>query len=159
MWVPEMRKFDVASGDVSKAKNSISCWLLALAAEVPSNWALQGFDSSALQFPASQYLPNNVSPRILDAFDDLPEELSVKFDIVHMRALGLVGNPGPSIKNSLKMLSRVAQRFSISESLLTCLIAEPEGYLQWDEFDLTTFAAHTPATTVSKACTEELIQV
>lgn len=97
---------------------SISCWLLGLAAEVPSNWALQGFDISALQFPASQYLPNNVSLGILDAFGDLPEELNAKFDIVHIRAFGLVvkgGDPGPLLKNLLKMLSRVARRCSTGD--------------------------------------------
>ena len=50
----------------------ISAWLLDLAAEVPSNWALQCYDISALQSPTSQYLPNNVSLGILDAFDDVP---------------------------------------------------------------------------------------
>lgn len=96
---------------------SISCWLLGLAAEVPSNWALQGFDISALQFPASQYLPNNVSLGILDAFGDVPEELNAKFDVVHIRAFAAIvkgDDPGPLIKNLLKMLSRVARRSSTS---------------------------------------------
>ena len=96
----------------------ISCWLLDLATEVPSSWALQGFDISALQFPASQYLPNNLSLGILDAFGDVPEELNAKFDIVHIRAFGLIvkgDDPGPLIKNLLKMLSRVARRSSTGE--------------------------------------------
>lgn len=89
---------------------STSCWLLDLAAEVPSNWALQGCDISASQFPATQYLPNNMSLGILDAFDDMPEELNATFDIVHVRALAVIvkgGDPGPLIKNLLKMLSRL----------------------------------------------------
>ena len=38
-------------------------------------------------------------------------------------------------------------------------LVEPDGYLQWDEFDVTTFTAYTPAAVVSKACTDELLQV
>lgn len=47
---------------------------------------------------------------ILDAFDDMPEELNATFDIVHVRALAVIvkgGDPGPLIKNLLKMLSRL----------------------------------------------------
>ena len=44
-------------------------------------------------------------------------------------------------------------------SILKSLSIEPSGYLQWDEFDTTTFAAHTPASNVTKEGADELIQV
>ena len=44
-------------------------------------------------------------------------------------------------------------------SILKSLSIEPSGYLQWDEFDTTTFAAHTPASNVTKEAADELIQV
>ena len=84
------------------------CWLLDLAREVPSNWSLQGFDVSVMQFPVPQNLPDNVSLRFLDAFDDIPENMTSKFDIVHIRAFAVVvkgGDPGPLTKNLVKLLS------------------------------------------------------
>ena len=120
MLVLEMRKFDVAGGAMSPRLKpcSISCWLLDLAREVPSDWTLQGFDISALQFPASHFLPKIVSLGVFDAFDDVPDDMNAKFDIVHIRAFAVVvkgGDPGPLIKNLLKMLSRVARKSSTGE--------------------------------------------
>ena len=86
----------------------VRCWLLDLAREVPSNWSLQGFDVSVMQFPVPQNLPDNVSLRFLDAFDDIPENMTSKFDIVHIRAFAVVvkgGDPGPLTKNLVKLLS------------------------------------------------------
>ena len=118
MLVLEMRKFNVAGGAMSpRLKHcSTSCWLLDLAREVPSDWTLQGFDISALQFPASQFLPKNLSLGVFDAIDDGPDDMNAKFDIVHVRALAVVvkgGDPGPLIKNLLKMLSRGAQNLHL----------------------------------------------
>ena len=110
MLVPEMRTFNIASGDISQAETLLdSCWLIDLAREVPSNWTLQGFDISASQFPASQFLPHNVSLEVFDAFDDMPDDMNAKFDIVHIRAFAAVvkgGDPSALIRNLLKMLSR-----------------------------------------------------
>jgi len=72
------------------------------------SWKLDGFDISDLQFPVKEYLPENVSLGTLDIFDDIPEDLINKFDIVHIRAFALIikfGNPGPLLKNLLKLLS------------------------------------------------------
>lgn len=49
----------------------------------------------------------------LDVFDDMPEDMNAKFDIVLIRAFAVVvksGDPGPLVKNLLKMLSKVAQK-------------------------------------------------
>ncbi|MCJ1313574.1 hypothetical protein MMC25_007253 [Agyrium rufum] len=120
-----------------------ACWTLDVAREVPPSWKLHGFDISSSQYPATQYVPKNVSLGILDAFDEIPADLVAKFDVVHIRAFAAVvkgGDPGPLAKNLVKML-------------------KPGGYLQWDEFDTTTFAAHVPSDEVSKSSTDAIIQV
>ena len=38
-------------------------------------------------------------------------------------------------------------------------LVEPGGYLQWDEFDLNSYAAHSPATNVSKHFSDQIIKV
>lgn len=84
------------------------CWLLDLARQVPSSWILLRFDVSTSQYSAAQRLPQNVSLRVLDAFDDIPPELIMKFDMVHVRAFLVVvkgGDSGPLLKNLVKLLS------------------------------------------------------
>ena len=38
-------------------------------------------------------------------------------------------------------------------------LTEPGGYLQWDEFDLNSYAAHSPAINVSKRSSDQIIGV
>ena len=98
----------MAASRIRLKRNLVSCWLLDLARVVPSSWVLQGFDVSTLQFPVSQYLPSNVFLGILDAFDDLPQDMIAKFDVVHIRAFAVVvkgGNPDPLMRNLIKLLS------------------------------------------------------
>lgn len=70
------------------------CWLLELAQSAPPGWELQGFDVSTAQFPAKEYLPQNIQFRVLDAFGEVPEELLCRFDIVHIRAFAVVVKQG-----------------------------------------------------------------
>ena len=83
------------------------CWLLELSQQVSSDWQLDGFDISTAQFPASEFLPPNVTLTSLDAFGNLPVDLIAKFDIVHVRAFCVVvkkGDPGPLMANLIKLL-------------------------------------------------------
>ena len=55
-----------------------------------------------------EYLPKNVSLGIMDVFGDIPEDLVEKFDVVHVRAFGVVitrSDPMPLLKNLVSMLS------------------------------------------------------
>ncbi|KAL9117421.1 MAG: hypothetical protein Q9187_006040 [Circinaria calcarea] len=89
-------------------RESARCWLLELARHVPTSWTLDGFDVSSEQYPAMEYLPENISLQTLDAFDDLPAELIGQFDVVHIRAFAVVvkqGDPGPLLMNMIALLS------------------------------------------------------
>ena len=82
--------------------------MVDLAQHVPSDWVLFGFDLSAAQFPAWEFLPPNISLKTMDAFGDIPRKFVGKFDVVHLRALPLVvedGDPDPLIRNVMAMLS------------------------------------------------------
>ena len=84
------------------------CWLLALAREVPTSWAFEGFDISEAQYPSPEYLPSNVTLKTLDAFDTLPEDLKNIFDVVHIRAFTVVikgGTLNKLLESIVAMLS------------------------------------------------------
>lgn len=85
------------------------CWLLELAQESPQTWQLEGYDVNPNQLPAAEYLPRNVTIRILDVFDDIPDELVEKFDVVHVRVFVAViknNDPVPFLKNMMRLLSK-----------------------------------------------------
>jgi len=101
---------DVAAGT--------GAWLIDIARQFP-NAKLEGFDIDLDQAPHENWLPSNVKIRYWNIFEDVPSDLIEKYDVVHVRLLVLViepGNHGVVIRNLLKLL-------------------KPGGYLQWDELD------------------------
>lgn len=108
---PDARIADVATGT--------GIWLLDLARCLPKSVRLDGFDIDISQSPPAHWLPPNVNVRTWDMFQDVPIDFVEKFDIVHVRLIGLViknNNPLPAIYSLHKLL-------------------KPGGYLQWDEMD------------------------
>lgn len=102
---------------IAEIATGTGIWLINVAREQPKA-ELHGFDSTLEQVPR-QFLPDNVTLRQWDVFDEIPEDTVGKFDMVHLRLLGLVvpdGNLEPILKNICKML-------------------KPGGHLQWDESD------------------------
>ena len=84
------------------------CWLLDLALQSPPTWHFEGVDISASNFPATEYLPKNVTLRTLNIFDEVPADLLERFEIVHVRAFAIVvngGDPGPLLTSLTRMLS------------------------------------------------------
>ncbi|KAI9812639.1 MAG: hypothetical protein M1827_004628 [Pycnora praestabilis] len=91
-----------------------------MAQKLPASTCLEGLDVSVDQVPPTGWLPHNVSFRKFDIFDDVPEDLVEKYDIVHVRHLILVvkdNNPLPVLRQLLKLL-------------------KVGGYIQWGEVDL-----------------------
>ena len=148
----------------------LSCWLVEMAKESPPTWQFEGVDVSSLNFPAKEYLPTNVSLGSVDVFEDVPGGMVERYDVVHVRAFGVVikySNPMPLLKNLVSMLSRNILCFDEEQPLLVWLhihslityIIEPGGYLQWDEFDCATFHAHAPTYHTEKKHCEELLRM
>ncbi|KAM3070445.1 hypothetical protein ACMFMG_010269 [Clarireedia jacksonii] len=102
---PEPLIADIAMGTAA--------WLLDVARELP-NAQLHGFDIDIDQAPHKGWLPSNVDIKYWDIFDDLPDEIVGKYDLVHVRLLGLILDGGP--QKLFKML-------------------KPGGYIQWDELN------------------------
>lgn len=50
-------------------------WLLDLSDSLPSSVQLDGFDVDISQCPPQPWLPNNVSIRKLDIFENIPDDL------------------------------------------------------------------------------------
>lgn len=101
---------DVATGT--------AIWLAEVAHELP-NAQLDGFDIDLTQAPPKEWLPSNTRLRHGNIFDDIPDDLQGKYDIVHVRLLVLVvenSDPRPIIRNLVRML-------------------KPGGYLQWDDLN------------------------
>ncbi|MCJ1236445.1 hypothetical protein MMC14_004426 [Varicellaria rhodocarpa] len=93
-------------------------WLIDIARELPEA-QLEGFDIDLTQAPHPQWLPSNVTMRKWNIFEDVPDHLVGKFDIVHVRLIVLVMSQDDTrivIPNLLKML-------------------KPCGYLQWDDLN------------------------
>ena len=111
---------------------------------LPKDAEYHGFDLSPTNFPAKEWLGENITTHLLDAFmPDLPEEWVGKFDIVHIRAiLSAVkdNNVEPLIKNLVKML-------------------KPGGYLQWDEAASNSNLARSPSPSVSCEASTEIVKM
>lgn len=105
------RVADVATGT--------GAWLLEAAGSHP-NISFDGFDISLSQCPSKNLLPSNVTTDVWDIFQDPPEHLVAKYDVVHTRLILLVidKDPVPVLTNLAKLL-------------------KPGGYIQWEEHDLT----------------------
>ncbi|KAL2815034.1 S-adenosyl-L-methionine-dependent methyltransferase [Aspergillus cavernicola] len=111
--VPEdARIADIATGT--------GIWPISLSRRVPSTVQIDGFDITDDQFPPSDWLPPNVSLRILDILKRVPEELKGQYDVVCIRYFGvLIRNNDPEfvLRNLVDML-------------------KPGGYIQWVESDV-----------------------
>jgi SAM-dependent methyltransferase len=108
--VDNARIADVATGT--------AIWLIDSARNLPTA-QLDGFDINLGQAPLQQWLPSNVTLRHWNIFDDIPQDMLEKYDIVHVRLLILVvenSDPRPIIRKLIKML-------------------KPGGYLQWDDLN------------------------
>ena len=102
---------DVATGTCA--------WLLEVAEEHPEAH-IDGFDISLAQAPPSVWMPWNTALHEWDIFNAPPEELHGKYDIVHIRLVGIVirdSSPLPVLHNAVMLL-------------------KPGGWIQWDEVDL-----------------------
>lgn len=92
---------------------------MELAQESPKTWQLEGFDVNSNYLPATEYLPHNVTMRILDVFDDIPDDLVEKFDVVHVRTFAVIiknNNPTPFLRNMIKLLSESFQFEGVPQS-------------------------------------------
>ena len=61
------------------------------------------------QFPAKEWLPDNITLRTLDVFAPILEDLKGRYDLVHVRLfLAVVQNydPTPILRNLMDMLSQ-----------------------------------------------------
>ena len=105
----DARIADVATGT--------GIWLVDLAQEVPATVRMVGLDITLAQAPPKQWLPANVSMRVWNIFEELPEDLVGQFDIVHVRLLLLVIPDNDAVP----VIKRLA------------LMLKPGGYLQWEE--------------------------
>jgi len=133
---PDLKVADVACGN--------GAWLLEVARQVPSTAQLYGFDITDSNYPAKEWLPENVT--LTGSFDaissaPLPKELEGAFDVVHIRAFTSIvkdNKVDPLIKNLLSML-------------------KPGGYLQWDETNQNKTVARAPNESVEKKSCDQLL--
>lgn len=91
-----------------------------MAQHLPPSTTLDAIDISFGQFPPREWLPPNLSLRLVDMFRPPPPELHQKYDIIHIRHFVCVvkdNDPTPLLQNLLTML-------------------KPGGWIQWDEWDV-----------------------
>ena len=96
-----LRIADVGTGN--------AVWITEVLSHLPPSTQIDGFDISAEHWPAEEWLPANVSLRLFDVFENVPEHLVGRYDIVHVRAFVIVvrdNDPTVVLRNLIKMLSR-----------------------------------------------------
>ncbi|KAF7884303.1 uncharacterized protein EAF02_004639 [Botrytis sinoallii] len=107
----DLKILDVACGT--------GIWLVDLSRSLPEA-QLDGFDISDSHFPSKSELPENVKLFTHDALKPPTEDISGKYDVVHVGRINLFirnEDPAPLLQNFMKML-------------------KPGGYLHWDELDV-----------------------
>ena len=93
-------------------------WLLSVGRQ-HSSAQLCGVDIDITQAPPRQWLPSNIAFRSWNMYNEIPEDMLGKFDLVHCRLLVLAvknSDPKPILETLQKLL-------------------KPGGYLQWDELN------------------------
>ncbi|MCJ1433764.1 hypothetical protein MMC27_003129 [Xylographa pallens] len=129
---PTPRVADVGTGT--------GIWLLDLAKNLPSSAQLEGFDISSTGYPPKEWLPSNVELRLWNVFDEPPEHMHEKYDVVHLRLFLVVvddNDPSTILRHCLKIL-------------------KPGGFLQWEEYDLHARTVVTSGSSVPKEHTQRL---
>ncbi|KAK0507361.1 hypothetical protein JMJ35_010399 [Cladonia borealis] len=95
-------------------------WLFDLAKYLLPSTQLDGFDISSAGYPHESWLPNNVSLKTWNAFEEPHESYLGRYDLVHLRLFQIaIDNNDPSLllQNCIKLL-------------------KPGGVIQWEEYDL-----------------------
>ncbi len=87
---------------------TFSIWLLDLAKTLLPSAQLEGFDICSSGYPPSEWLPSNVNLGVWNVFDEPPENLHGKYDVVHIRLFLVVINdndPLTILRHCIKILS------------------------------------------------------
>lgn len=96
-----------------RANREERIWLIDLAKEYP-HVQCDGFDISSEQYPASGWLPSNITLSILDIHKPVPKHLRGQYDVVHVGLLVLVvakDDPTPIVENLMALLSMRIELF------------------------------------------------
>ena len=88
---------------------SRSIWSVECSLQLGPSTHFDCFDITSAQYPSKEWLPENVSLNLHDAFTPFPRELHGKYDLVNIRLfLCIVQHDDPSelIKNLAALLSK-----------------------------------------------------
>lgn len=127
-------KFQGAHPKVADVGAGTCIWSIELSQQYP-DVQFDCYDVTDTQFPATDFLPENISLHVHDAFQRFPERLHGTYDVVHVQMfLTIVKNddPEPLIKNFMDLL-------------------KPGGYLDWVDVDSESVRAVQPKDTSKSA--------
>ncbi|KAL8943729.1 MAG: hypothetical protein Q9211_000878 [Gyalolechia sp. 1 TL-2023] len=114
------------SAAIADVATGTGVWLLEAARQFPDIECL-GLDISTEQCPPTAWVPSSVKFEAWSFFEEPPCSLRGKFDIVHIRLIGIVieHDPMPVIRNIAMLL-------------------KPNGYLQWEEMNAAQYVIAPP---------------
>jgi SAM-dependent methyltransferase len=107
-----------SNASIADIATGTAIWAIEVARDIPAASVL-GLDIDLSKAPPKEWLPSNLSLRQWNLFEEVPEDLLGKFDLVHVRLVVLVienGDPTPLLRNIMKLL-------------------KPGGYFQWEELN------------------------
>ena len=96
-------------------------WLMDVARELPIA-QIDGFDIDLRQAPPQQLQPSNATLRYLNIFENVPDDLIVKYDFVNVRLLVLVIE-GVILAPSSKTLSKYSNQADSSNGMISTALA------------------------------------
>lgn len=102
---------------VADVATGTGVWLKSLAAELPPDARLDGYDFDTSKYPPPESLPSNVQLKYGDGLEPFPEEVLGQYDLVHVRLL-MYGLKAPQWED-------------MAANLRTLL--RPGGYLLWED--------------------------
>ncbi|PQE27514.1 UMTA methyltransferase family protein [Rutstroemia sp. NJR-2017a BBW] len=107
-----------SNASIADIATGTALWAVEVAREIPAATVF-GLDIDLSKAPHEEWLPSNLSLRKWNLFEEVPEDLLGKFDLIHVRLLVLVienSDPTPLLRNIMKLL-------------------KPGGHFQWEELN------------------------
>ena len=116
---------------------------------------------SISHLPVATNLPANVSLRYLDIFERYSGRFHSQIQRNPYACLRRSSQRGKCEPTSTKSSSNIEYIVltAVLRLWLRVTLVEPGGYLQWDEFKISFYAAHSPAINNSKHSSDHIIKV
>lgn len=125
-------------------------WLTDISRILPSSAVLVGTDVSLDQCPPKAWLASNVSLQSWSIFDEPPDNLIGRFDLVHLRFLNFVIKDN-EITSTLLRVMKTLSKFLLAQNLLDRIVRTSKEIVHTDPFGQRKADGFSGASTIIQA--------